>query len=91
MDLNTALFIFLLITIIIFLLARAIHIRLFSALVLALLIGYLTLITIRPWQTVEGFIEGNFNALVYLLINVSVTVLVIAYVICKAFQDRIPV
>ena len=88
MDLNTALFVFLLITILVFLVARMIRIRFFSALILALLVGYLTLITIRPWQTVEGFVEGNFNALIYLFISVIVPILVIIYVITKVFQDR---
>ena len=88
MDLNTALIVFLLVTVLIFLLARYIQIRFFSALILALLVGYLTLITIRPWQTVEGFVEGNINALLYLLISVLVPILFIIYIITKVFQDR---
>ena len=88
MDLNTALLVFGLVVILVFLIARMIHIRFFSALILALLLGYLLLITIRPWQTVEGFVEGNFNALIYLLISVIVPILILIYVIAKVFSDR---
>lgn len=90
MDLNTALFIFFLVVILVFLFARMINIRVFSALILALLIGYLILITLRPWNTVEGFVEGNFNALIYLLISVIVPILLVLYIILKVFQDRTP-
>ena len=88
MDLNTALIVFLLVTIIVFLLARIIRIRFFSALVLALIVGHQTLLVLQPWQTVEGFVEGNFNALIYLFIVALVPIIVVIYVIVKAFQDR---
>jgi CDP-diglyceride synthetase len=88
MDLNTALIIFVLVAILVFLAARMAAIRFFSSLILALLVGYLVLITIRPWQTVEGFVEGNFNALLYLLIIVLVPLLLLIYIILKVFQDR---
>lgn len=87
MDLNIALFIFVIITIVIFILARKTRIRFFSSLILALLVGYLALITMRPWQTVEGFFEGNFNAMIYLLISILVPTLVVIYLLVKIFQD----
>lgn len=88
MDLNTALFIFFLIAVVIFLFARMLCLRFFSALVIALLVSYLVLISLRPWSTVEGFVEGNFNALIYLLIVGLVPILLIFYIIVKVFQDR---
>lgn len=87
MDLNVALFIFIIITIVVFILARKARIRFFSSLILALLVGYLALIVMRPWQTVEGFFEGNFNAMIYLLISILVPTLVVIYLLVKIFQD----
>lgn len=88
MDLNTALVFFFLVAITFFIIARSMGVRFFSSLIFGLLIGYLVLIVVHPWQNTDDLIEGNFGALLYILICFLVPVLVIAYVILKVAQDR---
>lgn len=89
LDLNCALLIFVIAVVAIFVVMRSLNVKFFSSLVLALLTGYLLLITIRPWNTVEGFVDGNLNALIYLVIAILIPIIVAIYVIYKAFTDRI--
>lgn len=89
MELSIALFIAILIVALVFLTARVGNVRIFSAIILGLLVGYLALITLRPWSSVEGFVDGgNGDVLLYLLISFLVPLIIIVYVIYKALQDR---
>ena len=87
-DLNASLLIFLLIAVLVFIVARCFGIRIFSSIVLALLVSYFILMTIQPWASVEGLTEGNLSTLLYLLISVIIPIVVLIYVVTRIFSDR---
>jgi hypothetical protein len=88
MNLGLALFIWLIIVLVVFFLAKRYHIATFSAIILALLIGAIVLGIIRPVTTVDMVMNGlsGLNAVYYLIMGLT-SLLILIYVVWKAVTD----
>lgn len=88
MDLGISLILYVVVVILTFLLARSAGIRVWSAIILALIVGQIILALIKPFGTIEGFLTGNTLSSLYVLIMAITPILVIIYVFTKALTDR---
>ena len=89
MELGWALLIWLVVAILVFIIARNYRIRIWSAIVLALVIATIVLGIIRPPNTLAWRIDqANGLAGLYWLIMFIVPLVVLVYVVGKAVTDR---
>lgn len=83
-----ALGIYLLVVIIVLFLARLAGIRMFSALVLALFLGFLVFILVRPLSKVKKDGHGpTHEVLVHLVLFVITIFIILVYLLWKIFTD----
>lgn len=87
MNLTTALIVYVIIAVLVFILARVYRIRTFSAVVLALVIGQIAISLIRPDNLATE--QARPTAVTaYLVIQLVTSLLVLVYVIGQALSDR---
>jgi hypothetical protein len=92
MELFISLLIWLITVIVVFFIARRYQIRVWSALILAILIGSLILGLLAPITTIPTlFTNGTLATGIYALIMFLTPILLLIYIIGKAVSDREPI
>ncbi len=87
MDLTTALIVYVVVAVLVFILARVYRIRTYSAVILALVIGQIAISLIRP-DNLSSDQARPMAVSFYLSIQLITSLLVLVYVIGQALSDR---
>ncbi len=89
-DINTSLFVWLIIFIVILILAKIYGISWFSSIALALIVAIIILSLIAPTSSIEQMFESESNDLVslYWAIWIFTGLYLLLYILKKSFEDR---
>ncbi len=88
MNLTTALMIYLLVWVISLLVFLSIGIHGISAIILALIIGFIVINVIFPPSKISVFQESNSEAMIYYLVEIVTPLIIFIYTIIVAWHDR---
>ncbi len=89
MDKSSALALYLVVVIIVFIVARIYQINLWSAIVLALVVGLIVLFFLTPQSSLDSLKKNcNWEQWLYLGIWALTILIVLFYVLDRAFRDR---
>ena len=89
MDLSVALIIYFVVLLVVYLVARSASVRLWSSIILALVVGLAVLLLLQPLGTITTAINPSFTTTIYLGILIATPILALIYIFCKALSDRV--